>query len=143
MKPEKNALHRHQFLELLLRVAMMKHKRTPADSLAKLFCDPIFESQTYKGTVVGQEFRAKYCYNSKIDDFFWNNLAEIEKIYTKPGTPFKTSNKKRFMKLKEVKAYVHKMGVKLSRGKVAECFYKSLVTDIDPVRNNRMKVMYP
>ena len=47
------------------------------------------------------------------------------------------------MKLKEVKSYVKKMGIKLPKGKVAECFYKSLVTDIDPVKYSRYKVMYP
>ena len=66
-------------------------------------------------------------------------MSGIEKMYTAQGSPIKTSFKKRFIKLKECKAYVKKIGLKLGKGKVAECFYKSLVTDIDPIRTQKMK----
>jgi hypothetical protein len=109
-------------------------KKNPADSLAKILNENIFNSP-YDGCVAGQEFRSAHCYNSEVDEFFWKNLRSIEEIYSSPRSPLKTSDKKRFLKLKEIKAYVMKMGLILDKGKVNECFFKSLVTDVDPVKN--------
>jgi hypothetical protein len=141
-------LNRYEFIEFIVRFAVIKMKEktkrvsTIVDSIELLLYECIYP---HSSICDGWQYRQRELYNVEVNEYLARNEKVIMLMLSHDLSPIETHNKKRYVELKEVRSYVHKLELKtpVSEMMVGVCFYESLFMCIDTVRTNRMVEMQP
>ena len=78
----------------------------------------------------GEHFRRYQCYNVKTNEILKRNDGPLNKIYFSY-----THAKKRYINLDECRAYVRKLGLKISEQMVGAIYAESMMLIIDTIRD--------
>ena len=125
-------MQRYEFLEMIVRLANFRYKengkvKTTCEAIERLLEELIYP---HAKSMDGDHFRRFHCYSDKVNEILKKNEVQLKHVYESF-----THAKKRYIQNDECAAFVRKLGLKISEMMVGAIYAESMMTIIDPIRD--------
>ena len=121
-------LHRYEFVEVIVRLSLVKYKDSKIYSNLHDATRVILEHDILPNnpSVDGYNFRKDHMYNLKCDDIFRKNENVIKKLFESFLNP-----SKKYLTLDECSKLLKKADLNINDYKVSPCYTESMMSKID------------
>ena len=140
-------LQRYEFLEMVVRLSRIKYIESGKMRGTAAAIDKLLNEEMYPNVqeANGHDFRIRHCYNVKVNEILRKNSQVIDKIYKDKNSTIQFHQKKKYIRLDELKVYIHAMNLKpaMSEYIIGAIYYESIIAIPDTIRSKRMTEMQP
>ena len=121
-------MHRYEFVEVIVRLGLVKYKEPKVVTTLHEACERILTKDVIikNKAVDGLNFREKYMYNLKCDEILKKNEVVLKKLYES----FTNPNKK-YVTLEECRKLLKKADLNVNDHRVSPVYAESMMSKID------------